>query len=110
MPTIQSGIEPREYWSLTLGEIEAQLEAYNRRLQFQVDLDKEISYTTATLTSQFIGLMMSKKPLPSYEECFGITSSTGNNTDIQDQKMKQYESQWIAFAYQHNRRNKNNGG
>ena len=110
VPAIQSRVDAREFWNLTLGEILASIDAYNRELNLTVELQKQSVYTTAALTAQFVGLSMSGKPLPSYNDCFGITSTTGNNEELMSQKMKQYESQWMAFAYEHNRRNKKNNG
>ena len=108
IPAIQSGIDAREYWTLTYAEIDATIQAYNRKLNLEVELRKQSAYTTAMLTAQFVGLsMFSKKPLPSYEECFAPT----NNTEAQEQRVKLYEQQWSAFAIEHNnRRAKKNGG
>ena len=112
VPACQSGIDPREFWSLTLLEIKSKLEAYNRQLQFEVELNKQTAYTTAIFTAQFVGLSLGGKPLPSYEQCFGIDTSTGTTVeDRRKQEVEFYKQQWSAFAIEHNRRRKlKNGG
>jgi hypothetical protein len=110
IPAIQSGIDARDYWTLTYAEIEATIAAYNRQLNLEVELRKQSAYTTAMLTAQFVGLsMFSKKPLPSYEDCFTPTGEAA--IESQKQRVSLYEQQWSAFAIEHNRRRaKKNGG
>lgn len=111
MPAIQSGVEAREFWNLTLGEIQATIDAYNRTLQFEVEVKKQTAYTTAIFTAQFVGLALSGKPLPSYEQCYGTVTPSGLTEDQKMSKELQfYKQQWSAFAIEHNRRRKQKNG
>ena len=108
VPAIQSGIDARDYWLLTLGEIQATIEAYNRNLNLEIELKKQSSYTTAVLVAQFVGLSFNGKPLPSYNECFGgsTTTSSGEPED----EWRAYRAQWTAYAVNYNRKRQNKLG
>lgn len=108
IPAIQSGIDARDYWLLTLGEIQATIEAYNRNIEIKNQMIKASAYTTAVLTANFVGLSFNGKPLPSYEECFDTPAAT---TTEMSAATKRYQQQWSAFAIEHNaRRHKKLGG
>ena len=87
----------------------ATIEAYNRNLNFQVELAKQNSYTQAALIAQFVWTLYGGKPLPNYEDCFSVSGAYEQK--LREEKVHIYEQQWKAFAIEHNRRrNKNNGG
>ena len=103
IPAIQSGIDARDYWTLTLGEIMATIEAYNRNLNFQIELSKQTTYTQAVLISQFVWILYGgKQPLPAYEDCFSVSGAYEDK--LREEKVNIYEQQWKAFAIEHNRR------
>ena len=97
---------------LTLGEIQATIEAYNNNLNLQSQLTRATAYTTAVLTANFVGLSLNGKPLPSYEECFDTSTTTSSTGKVEmSAATKRYQQQWSAFAIEHNaRRRKKLGG
>lgn len=110
VPAIQSGIDARDYWLLTLGEIQATIEAYNRNLNLQVELSRQTSYTTAALVANFVGLSFNGKPLPSYEECFGGTATSSGEEHKPVEEWEAYRAQWTAYAVNYNRKRQNKLG
>ena len=105
VPAIQAGIDARDYWLLTLGEIQATIEAYNRNLNFKIEITKQNSYTTAILTAQFVGLALNGKPLPSYDECFGESNISTSGTNEEPVELWQsYKAQWTAYSINFNKR------
>ena len=110
IPAIQSGIDARDYWLLTLGEIQATIQAYNRNIEIKTQMSRATAYTTAVLTANFVGLSLNGKPIPSYEECFDTSTDT-STTGGMSAATKRYQQQWSAFAIEHNaRRRKKLGG
>lgn len=77
----------------------ATIEAYNRRINLEVEMSRQNAYASALLTIQFLGMSLGKEPLPSYDACF----ATGSD-EYQKEQVNIYEQQWKAYAIEHNRR------
>lgn len=93
---------------MTLGEIQATIDAYNRNLNLNIEITKQNAYTTAALTAQFVGLAFNGKPLPSYNECFGGSTTTSSGEPVEE--WRAYRAQWTAYAVNYNRKRQNKLG
>ncbi len=103
MPTaIQSGIDVREYWDYTLGEINTVIKAKKELMEAEEKSSISKMYITASMTAQFVGRMLNGKSIPSLYELFP------NVYEQPEMDWKVYQAQFMSFAEEHNRQRGSN--
>ena len=106
------GVSIKDYWNLTYGEIVKIVNAYQKKVETDIENQKGIIYQTAYLTAVFIGTSMSGKPIPSYEEIFPKETIADDNELSERDKlaMAMYRDQFIDYAKKVNERNRQKRG
>lgn len=101
---IEAGVPVREYWLLTLYEINASIKGYQQRLQTQATLD----YIQADLIAASVGRLLDKKiKYPPKEKAYpALFKEDSRSQKITTEVAKQ---RLMMFAAHHNEKMRRNG-
>lgn len=102
---LQYGISVFDFWNMTLKEILEFIKAVQEREK----VERQKQYLQASLTANFVGCIISGKPIPSIYKVFPEIYQQENQMEqekLDYQAMMLYKEQMLDYANRINKRNK----
>lgn len=97
------GINPFDFWKLTLKEISDCIKLYADRQETEQKNKLILNYESANLISYFVALRLDGKDIPQFYELY----PDYDDKTQEDRDLEAYKAQWMAFAARHNNNRKN---